>query len=61
MCLQVGHEELVRYLLAKGASVKDADDMGHTPLLCAVSENRTNIVELLLNEGRPSLTRPSET
>jgi len=47
------HEELVTFLVAKGADLDARDDVGQTPLHLAASWGHADDVELLVNLGAP--------
>ena len=48
-----GHNDIVRSLLAKGASVENTDNVMNTPLHGAARGGHTSIVDLLLTKGAP--------
>jgi ankyrin repeat protein len=47
----LGHVEIVRWLLDRGAAVNEQGCMGRTPLGFASEENRTEVVRLLMERG----------
>ena len=47
-----GHTELVRVLLGRDLDLNVRDHEGYTPLICATAQARTDIVDLLLKDGR---------
>lgn len=46
-----GHEQIVAYLLSKGANVNALDRYGISPLLAAIYGNHIECVETLLQSG----------
>ena len=46
-----GGPEMIRMLIAKGATVDPRDDRGWTPLLCAAFENNVWAMEVLIELG----------
>ena len=56
----LGHSELVRYLLGRGALIHEMDLAGHTPLWNAVEARAHDAVRLIVQTGgflRPPLER----
>ena len=58
-----GHEEVVKLLLARGADINQANDVGSTPLYVACYNGHGEVVELLLARGADinQATRDSTT
>ncbi|XP_015120121.1 ankyrin repeat domain-containing protein 17 isoform X3 [Diachasma alloeum] len=46
-----GHEELVEFLLSRGADIEHRDKKGFTPLILAATAGHQKVVEILLNHG----------
>ncbi|XP_064635254.1 myotrophin-like [Lineus longissimus] len=46
-----GHDDIIKYLLSKGADINEEDKFGITPLLCAIFEGHIDTVKLLLSNG----------
>ena len=46
-----GNEDIVNYLISKGARIDDEDDYGSTPLHYASRSGHLNIVKILINNG----------
>lgn len=46
-----GHEDLVKLLLVRGASIEHRDKKGFTPLILAATGGFDKIVDILINGG----------
>ncbi|XEV04947.1 hypothetical protein FSHL1_010234 [Fusarium sambucinum] len=46
-----GSEPVIEILVRKGAKVRDVNEIGYTPLLCAVNRGKWSIAETLLKTG----------
>ncbi len=49
MAPDVGKDQVVKYLLERGAKIEATDETGLTPLLCASMNGRLQVVKQLLN------------
>lgn len=51
MASSEGHLDVVKYLISKGADVNIKDARGNDALADAIRENRTEVMDYLLNEA----------
>ena len=51
MASSEGHLDVVKYLISKGADVNIKDARGNDALADAKRENRTDVIDYLLNEA----------
>lgn len=58
---QYNHEDILRYLLSKGASPKIRAEDGRDPLFSAVEKRNIEIVQILLEHGANPSSRCGET
>lgn len=48
---QYGHDNIVNYLISKGAKIEDQDEYGSTPLHYAARSGHLDVVKILINAG----------
>uniref|UniRef100_A0A5S6QY69 ANK_REP_REGION domain-containing protein n=1 Tax=Trichuris muris TaxID=70415 RepID=A0A5S6QY69_TRIMR len=51
LAVAAGHDELVTFLLQRGANIEHRDKKGYTPLIVAVNSGNQKVIELLIANG----------